>query len=144
MNNFSKYMTKLKKNVKRIMLHDYYFFTKRLSIISSNISYIVFIYFGFVGFQVYLSYGDIPMKTSISVIIAPILAWWAGKGLLESICLGTMEQKIGGFFMAILFFLISFYLISSTGFSTRGYISLNGATLLIISFVLGFVRNSRQ
>jgi hypothetical protein len=108
------------------------------------LSYLQFIFLLYVGFQVYSTYGDIPIGTSISGIVAPILAWWAGTGLKGSLHVGTPAQKKGGVFMAILFSAISFYWINSTGYSISEDISLTGTQLLIVAFVLGFFGTTRE
>ena len=108
------------------------------------LSYLQFIFLFYVGIQVYSTYGEIPMGTSISGIVAPILAWWAGTGLKGSFHVGTPAQKKAGVFMAILFSAISFYWINSTGYSISGDISLTGTQLLIVAFVLGFFGTTRE
>ena len=108
------------------------------------LSYLQFFFLIYVGFQVYSTYGEIPMGTSISGIGATILAWWAGTGLKGSFHVGTPSQKKGGIFMAILFSVISFYWINSTGYSISGDISLTGTQLFIVAFVLGFFGTTRE
>jgi len=57
------------------------------------LSYLQFFFLIYVGFQVYSTYGEIPMGTSISGIGATILAWWAGTGLKGSFMLVLHHRK---------------------------------------------------
>ena len=67
---------------------------------NSLLAYIQFIYIGLVIYGSVLTFSDTSVNTSISGIVAPILAWFAGTGLRASFNSDNKQPK-GGIFMAV-------------------------------------------
>ena len=62
---------------------------------NSLLAYIQFIFIGLVIYGSVLTFGNISFNTSMSGIVAPILAWFAGTGLRASFNSEiTIKQKV--------------------------------------------------
>ena len=108
------------------------------------LAYIQFIFIGLVIYGSVLTFGNISVNTSISGIVAPILAWFAGTGLRASLNSENNNQKKGSIFMAIILLAISYLWIYSTGYwYVANEIEISGKNLLVISFFIGFLSTSR-
>ena len=83
---------------------------------NSLLAYIQFIFIGLVIYGSVLTFGNISINTSMSGIVAPILAWFAGTGLRASFNSENNNQKKGSIFMAVIFLAISYLWINSTGY----------------------------
>ena len=68
---------------------------------NSLLAYIQFIYIGLVIYGSVLTFSDTSINTSISGIVAPILAWFAGTGLRASFNSDNNQTK-GSIFMAVI------------------------------------------
>jgi len=62
---------------------------------NSLLAYIQFIYIGLVIYGSVLTFSDTSVNTSISGIVAPILAWFAGTGLRASFNSDNKQTKGG-------------------------------------------------
>ena len=83
---------------------------------NSLLAYIQFIFIGLVIYGSVLTFGNISINTSMSGIVAPILAWFAGTGLRASFNSENNNQKKGSIFMAVIVLAISYLWINSTGY----------------------------
>jgi len=112
---------------------------------NSLLAYIQFIYIGLVIYGSVLTFGDTSVNTSISGIVAPILAWFAGTGLRASFNSENNNQKKGSIFMAVIILVISYLWINSTGYWFVAHvIEISGKNLLIISFFIGFLGTTKS
>ena len=68
---------------------------------NSLLAYIQFIFIGLVIYGSVLTFSDTSINTSISGIVAPILAWFAGTGLRASFNSDNNQTK-GSIFMAVI------------------------------------------
>lgn len=108
------------------------------------LAYIQFIFIGLIIYGAVLTFGDISLNTSISGIVAPILAWFTGTGLKASFNSENNNQKKGSIFMAVILLVISYLWINSTGYwFVAEAIEISGKNLLIISFFIGFLSTSK-
>ena len=73
------------------------------------LAYIQFIFIGLVIYGAVLTFGDASVNTSISGIVAPILAWFAGTGLRASFNSENNNQKKGSIFMAVILLASAIY-----------------------------------
>ncbi|MDB2703715.1 hypothetical protein N9Y70_03120 [Methylophilaceae bacterium] len=104
------------------------------------LAYIQFIFIGLVIYGSVLTFGDISVNKSMSGIVAPILAWFAGTGLRASFNSENNKKKKGSIFMAVIILAISYLWINSTGYWYVAHvIEISGKNLLIISFIIGFL-----
>ena len=109
------------------------------------IAYLQFIFIGLIIFGSVITFGDISVNTSISGIVAPILAWFAGTGLRASFNNENNNQKKGSTFIAIIILAISYLWINSTGYWFVAHaIEISGKNLLIISFFIGFFGTTKS
>jgi hypothetical protein len=107
------------------------------------LAYIQFIFIGLVIYGSVLNFGDISVNTSISGIVAPILAWFAGTGLRASFN-NDNNQKKSSIFMAVILLVVSYVWINSTGYWYVAHaIEISGKNLLIISFFIGFLSTTK-
>ena len=83
---------------------------------NSLLAYIQFIFLGLIIYGSVLTFGDISFNTSMSGIVAPIFAWFAGTGLRASFNSENNNQKKGSVFMAVIILAISYFWINSTGY----------------------------
>ena len=112
---------------------------------NSLLAYIQFIFLGLVIYGSVLTFGDISFNTSMSGIVAPILAWFAGTGLRASFNSENNNQKKGSIFMATILLAISNLWINSTGYwFVANSIEISGKNLLIISFLIGFFCTTKK
>ena len=51
-------------------------------------------------------FGDTAISTSVSGIIAPLIAWFGGSGLRGSFNVGDKKQKLIGLIAGLVFFII--------------------------------------
>ena len=110
---------------------------------NSLLAYIQFIFLGLVIYGSVLTFGDISFNTSMSGIVAPIFAWFAGTGLRASFNSDNKQTK-GGIFMAVIILVISYLWINSTGYWYVAHaIEISGKNLLIISFFIGFLGTTK-
>ena len=108
------------------------------------LAYIQFIFIGLVIYGSVLTFENISINTSVSGIIAPILAWFAGTGLRASFNSENNIQKKGSIFMAVIILVISYLWINSTGYWFVAHaIEISGKNLLIISFFIGFLSTTK-
>ena len=108
------------------------------------LAYVQFIFIGLVIYGSILNFGNISINTSMSGIIAPILAWFAGTGLRASFNSENNNQKKGSIFMAVIILVISYFWINSTGYWYVAHaIEISGKNLLIISFFIGFLSTTK-
>jgi len=108
------------------------------------LAYIQFIFIGLVIYGAVLTFGHDSVNTSISGIVAPILAWFAGTGLRASFNRENNNQKKSSIFMAIILLSISYLWISSTGYwYIANEIEISGKNLLVISFFIGFLSTTK-
>ena len=111
---------------------------------NSLLAYIQFIFIGLVIYGSVLTFGDISTNTSISGIVAPILAWFAGTGLRASFNSDNNQTK-GSIFMAVILLATSYLWINSTGYWYVAHaIEISGKNLLIISFFIGFLSTTKS
>ena len=109
------------------------------------LAYIQFIFIGLVIYGSVLTFGNISINTSISGIVAPILAWFAGTGLRASFNSENNNQKKGSIFMAVILLAISYLWINSTGYwFVANAIEISGRNLLVISFLIGFFCTTKK
>ena len=112
---------------------------------NSLLAYIQFIFIGLVIYGSVLTFDNISINTSVSGIIAPILAWFAGTGLRASFNSENNNQKKGSIFMAIIVLAISYLWINSTNYWYVAHaIEISGKNLLIISFFIGFFCTTKK
>ena len=112
---------------------------------NSLLAYIQFIFIGLVIYGSVLTFGNISINTSMSGIVAPILAWFAGTGLRASFNSENNNQKKGSIFMAVIILVISYLWINSTGYWFVAHvIEISGKNLLIISFFIGFLSTTKS
>ena len=108
------------------------------------LAYIQFIFIGLVIYGAVLTFGDTSVNTSISGIVTPILAWFAGTGLRASFNSKNNNQKKGGVFMAVILLAFGYLWINSTGYwYVANEIEISGKNLLIISFFIGFLSTAK-
>jgi len=108
------------------------------------LAYIQFIFIGLIIYGAVLTFGYTSVNASISGIVAPILAWFAGTGLRASFNSENNNQKKSGIFMAIILLAISYLWISSTGYwYIAKVIEISGKNLLVISFFIGFLSTTK-
>ncbi len=111
---------------------------------NSLLAYIQFIFIGLVVYGSVLTFGNISINTSMSGILAPILAWFAGTGLRASFNSDNNQTK-GSIFMAVIILALSFLWINSTGYWYNAHaIEISGKNLLIISFFIGFLGTTKS
>ena len=111
---------------------------------NSLLAYIQFIFIGLVVYGSVLTFGNISINTSMSGILAPILAWFAGTGLRAAFNSDNNQTK-GSIFMAIIILALSFLWINSTGYWYNAHaIEISGKNLLIISFFIGFLGTTKS
>ena len=111
---------------------------------NSLLAYIQFIFIGLVVYGSVLTFGNISINTSVSGIVAPILAWFAGTGLRASFNSDNKQTK-GGIFMAVILLATSYVWINSTGYWFVAHaIEISGKNLLIISFFIGFLSTTKS
>ena len=111
---------------------------------NSLLAYIQFIFIGLVIYGSVLTFGNISINTSMSGILAPILAWFAGTGLRASLNSDNNQTK-GSIFMAVIILALSFLWINSTGYWYNAHaIEISGKNLLIISFFIGFLGTTKS
>ena len=111
---------------------------------NSLLAYIQFIFIGLVVYGSVLTFGNISINTSMSGILAPILAWFAGTGLRASLNSDNNQTK-GSIFMAVIILALSFLWINSTGYWYNAHaIEISGKNLLIISFFIGFLGTTKS
>ena len=104
------------------------------------LAYIQFIFIGLIIYGAVLTFGNISVNTSISGIVAPILAWFAGTGLRASFNSENNNQKKGSIFMAVILLAISYLWINTTSYwYVANEIEISGKNLLVISFFIGFL-----
>ena len=109
------------------------------------LAYIQFIYIGLLIYGSVLTFGDISINSSMSGIVAPIMAWFAGTGLRASLNSENNNQKKGSIFMAVIVLAISYLWINSTGYWYVAHaIEISGKNLLIISFFIGFLGTTKS
>ena len=109
------------------------------------LAYIQFIFIGIVIYGSVLTFGNISINTSMSGIVSPILAWFAGTGLRASFNSENNNQKKGSIFMAIIVLTIIYLWINSTGYWYIAHaIEISGKNLLIISFFIGFLGTTKS
>jgi len=109
------------------------------------LAYIQFIYIGLLIYGSVLSFGDISINSSMSGIVSPILAWFAGTGLRASFNSENSNQKRGSIFMAVIVLAISYLWINSTAYWYVAHaIEISGKNLLIISFFIGFLGTTKS
>ena len=112
---------------------------------NSLLAYIQFIFIGLVIYGSVLTFGNISISTSMSGIVAPMLAWFAGTGLRASFNSENNNQKKGSIFMATILLAISYLWINSTGYwFVANSIEISGKNLLIISFLIGFFCTTKK
>ena len=108
------------------------------------LAYIQFIFIGLIIYGSVLNFGNISVNTSISGIVAPILAWFAGTGLRASFNSEKNNQKKGSIFMAVILLAVSYVWINSTGYwYVANEIEISGKNLLVISFFIGFLSTAK-
>ena len=108
------------------------------------LAYIQFIFIGLIIYGSVLTFGNISVNTSISGIVAPILAWFAGTGLRASFNSEKNNQKKGSIFMAVILLAVSYVWINSTGYwYVANEIEISGKNLLVISFFIGFLSTAK-
>ena len=108
------------------------------------LAYLQFSFIAFVFYGSVITFDDISVNTSISGIVAPILCWLTGTGLRASFNSENNNQKKGSIFMAVIFLVISYVWINSTGYWFVAHaIEISGKNLLIISFFIGFVSTTK-
>ena len=108
------------------------------------LAFIQFIFIGLVIYGSVLTFGNISISTSMSGIVAPMLAWFAGTGLRASFNSESNNQKKGSIFMAVILLAISYLWINSTGYWFVAHaIEISGKNLLIISFFIGFLGTTK-
>ena len=111
---------------------------------NSLLAYIQFIFIGLVIYGSVLTFSDTSVNTSISGIVAPILAWFAGTGLRASFNSDNKQTK-GGIFKAVILLATSYLWINSTGYWFVAHaIEISGKNLLIISFFIGFLSTTKS
>ena len=111
---------------------------------NSLLAYIQFIYIGLVIYGSVLTFGNISINSSMSGIVAPILAWFAGTGLRASFNSDNNQTK-GSIFMAVFLLATSYLWINSTGYWFVAHaIEISGKNLLIISFFIGFLSTTKS
>ena len=109
------------------------------------LAYIQFIFIGLVIYGSVLTFGDISINTSISGIVAPILAWFSGTGLRASFNNEDSIQKKGSIFMVVILLALSYIWVNSTGYWYVAHaIEISGKNLLIISFFIGFLSTTKS
>ena len=112
---------------------------------NSLLAYIQFIFIGLVIYGSVLTFGNISINTSMSGIVAPILAWFAGTGLRASFNSENNNQKKGSIFMAVIVLAISYLWINSKGnWYVAFAIEISGKNLLIISFFISFICTTKN
>ena len=112
---------------------------------NSLLAYIQFIFIGLVIYGSVLTFGNISINTSMSGIVAPILAWFAGTGLRASFNSEDNNKKKGSIFMTVIFLAISYLWVNSTGYWFVVHaIEISGKNLLIISFFIGFLGTTKS
>ena len=111
---------------------------------NSLLAYIQFIFLGLVIYGSVLTFGDISFNTSMSGIVAPIFAWFAGTGLRASFNSENYNQKKGSIFMVVILLALSYIWVNSTGYWYVAHaIEISGKNLLIISFFVGFLSTAK-
>ena len=112
---------------------------------NSLLAYIQFIFIGLVIYGSVLTFGNISINISVSGIVAPILAWFAGTGLRASFNSENNNQKKGSIFMAVILLALSYIWVNSTGYWYVAHaIEISGKNLLIISFFIGFLGTTKS
>jgi L-lactate permease len=111
---------------------------------NSLLAYIQFIFIGLVIYGSVLTFGNISINTSMSGILAPTLAWFAGTGLRASFNSDNNQTKCS-IFMAVIILALSFLWINSTGYWYNAHaIEISGKNLLFISFFIGFLGTTKS
>lgn len=91
------------------------------------------------------SFGDIAISTSISGIIAPLIAWFGGSGLRGSFNVGTKKEKITGLIAGLVFLTISLFWINYTGYwITMWDVSFSGPLWVTIGFLVGLIFSTKK
>lgn len=108
------------------------------------ITYIQFIFIGFVIYGSVLTFGNSSFNSSISGIVAPILVWFAGTGLRASFNGYKNSQKQASIFMAVIILALSYLWINASGYwYILNGIEISGKNLLVISFFIGFLSTTK-
>ena len=106
--------------------------------------YIIITYFLLVAITSFSSFGNVTLGVTASGFICPLLALFAGSGLRGSLY-GDKGQKIGGIVMACIFFAISSYWISNTGFYVSLFnVTIGGGLWVIIGLLVGFIFTTKK
>ena len=91
------------------------------------------------------SFGDISFSTSVSGILAPLIAWFGGSGLRGSFNLGDKKQKITGFIAGLVFLGTSLFWIDYTGYwITIWDVSFSGPLWVAIGFIVGLIFSTKK
>ena len=91
------------------------------------------------------SFGDTTISTSISGIIAPLIAWFGGSGLRGSFNVGSKKEKITGSIAGLVFLTISLFWINYTGYwISIGSIEFSGPLWSFIGFLVGLIFSTKK
>lgn len=106
--------------------------------------YFIIAYFILVAVTGFSSIGNVSWDVAASGFICPLLALFAGSGLRGSLY-GDKGQKTFGLVMACIFFAVSSYWISSTGFYVSLYnVTIGGGLWVIIGLLIGFIFTTKK
>ena len=91
------------------------------------------------------SFGDTTIATSISGIIAPLIAWFGGSGLRGSFNVGDKKQKSIGLIAGLVFLAVSLFWINYTGYWITIYdVSFSGPIWVTIGFLVGLIFSTKK
>ena len=91
------------------------------------------------------SFGDTAISTSVSGIIAPLIAWFGGSGLRGSFNVGSKKEKITGLIAGLVFLTISLFWIDYTGYwITIWDVSFSGPVWVSIGFLVGLIFSTKK
>ena len=91
------------------------------------------------------SFGDTAISTSVSGIIAPLIAWFGGSGLRGSFNVGDKKQKLTGLIAGLVFLAVSLFWIDYTGYwMTIWDVSFSGPVWVSIGFLVGLLFSTKK
>lgn len=109
------------------------------------LAYLQLIFIGLLIYGSVITFGDISTNTSLSGVLAPILAWFSGTGLRASLNSEDDSFKKSSIFMTIILLSLSYFWINSTSYwFDVNDVKISGKNLLIISFFIGFLSTTRE
>ena len=90
-------------------------------------------------------FNNTPISTSLSGILAPLIAWFGGSGLRGSFNLGDLSQKITGTILGVIALIVSYLWINYTGYWIRIYdFEFTGVQWAVIGFTIGLLFSTKE